>query len=176
MFLAVVSVQAARDERWHELLARFARYPVLWWVAAAAVFWIMCAHAAANPYFTLDIHGLGWQDMLQPVIAFFLLAPLVMSQGMPDSLHRALSWHPIAWIGTVSYGAYLWHGRVLDLALVQRTMFDGARHTRYPAILAGTTLALPLTLLAGAVSWYAVERTFIRRGQQIEHGRRQHQS
>jgi peptidoglycan/LPS O-acetylase OafA/YrhL len=138
---------------------------VLWWLAGAAVFWIMCGRAESNPFFTVDIAGLGWQDMLQPVVAFLLLAPLVIAPRTRSVLHRALSWRAIAWMGTISYGAYLWHARILDLDLVKQVMHrDGAGHG-YPALLIGTLLALALTTLVAAASWYALERPIIRWGQ-----------
>ena len=120
--------------------------------------------SAANPFFTLDIHGLGWQALLHPIVAILMLAPLVVSTGPATPLPAALSWRPIAWIGTVSYGAYLWHTRVLDLQIVQATIRHTGPGHGLPAILGGTVLAFALTLFAGAASWYAVERPVMRLG------------
>jgi peptidoglycan/LPS O-acetylase OafA/YrhL len=165
MVLAVVNVQATHDESRRMQLARIARYPVLWWSAAGALFWLTCAHSAANPYFTLDIHGLGWQEMLHPVVAGLLLAPLVLASPARGTLSGALAGRPIAWIGTVSYGAYLWHGRILDLGIVHSLNEHAGAGRGYPAIMTGTLLALVLTLLAGAASWYGLERPLLRLGQ-----------
>ena len=165
MLLAIVSVQANRDEHWGRRLARYGRYPLVWWFAGAAVFWVTCAHAESNPFFTVDIVGVGWQDMLHPVVAFLLLVPLVIAPRARSVLHRALSWRAIAWMGTISYGAYLWHARIINLDLVQQVMHqDGPGHG-YPALLVGTLLALALTTLVAAASWYALERPIIRWGQ-----------
>jgi peptidoglycan/LPS O-acetylase OafA/YrhL len=168
MLLAIISVQAERDERVRHLCARYACYPALWWAAAAVVFWITCAHVAANPYFTLNVHGLGWQEMLEPIIAVLMIAPLVLSPGATSRLVRMLSRRSIAWIGTISFGAYLWHARILDLAVVRSTMRHAGPGRGYPAIVAGTILALALTLLAGAVSWYGIERPVLRLAQSRE--------
>ncbi len=165
MVLAILSVQAVRDPRWCRQLSRLSRYAALWWLAAGGLFWLLCTRAVANPFFPLDFHGMGWQIMLQPIIAILMMAPLVMAPHRITGLSAVLSWRPIAWIGTVSYGAYLWHGRILELGIVQHLMHHAGAGRGYPAIAAGTLLALALTLLAGATSWYALERPLQRLGQ-----------
>jgi peptidoglycan/LPS O-acetylase OafA/YrhL len=168
MLLAIINVRAEEDEGVRRQCARYARYPVLWWAAATVVFWILCAQVAANPYFTLNSHGLGWQGMLQPIIAILMIAPLVLSPGTASRLVRTLSLRPIAWIGTISFGAYLWHARVLELNFVRSTMRHGGAGRGYPAIITGTLLGLALTLMAGAASWYAIERPLLNRAQRRE--------
>ena len=170
MLLAIVSVKASSDQQWGERLSRGGRYPILWWLAAAAVFWFLCTRAVSNPFFTPDIHGLGWQDMLQPVVAFLLLTPLVIAPRAPGALHRMLSWRVIAWLGVISYGLYLWHIRIINLDLVQRVMQHSGRGRGYAALLAGTLLALGLTSLVAAASWYGLERPLIRRAQRRPEG------
>ena len=62
---------------------------------------------------------------------------------------RALAWRPLAWCGLVSYGLYLWHVPVL---LVLRAA------GLLPLSVAGATLvALPVSLLAGWLSFRFVE-------------------
>ena len=62
---------------------------------------------------------------------------------------RALSWKPLAWCGLVSYGLYLWHVPVL---LVLRA------NGLLPLSVVGATLvALPVSLLAGWLSFRFVE-------------------
>ena len=169
MLLAIISVQSGRDERARQRCTRIARYAVLWWSAAAVVFWIICAHVAANPYFTLNIHGLGWQEMLEPVVAILMIAPLVLAPGPTGPLARTLARRPIAWIGTISFGAYLWHARILDLDVVQSIIRHHGSGRGYPAIITGTLLALTLTVIAGAASWYCVEQPLLRLGARWEH-------
>lgn len=70
---------------------------------------------------------------------------------------RAVGWSPLVWLGTVSYGAYLWN---YPLTLWLRAAgHDGA--------VAGL-LALVLTLLAAAASWRWVERPFLGRRRPVE--------
>lgn len=82
-----------------------------------------------------------------------MLAPLWTGHG--GAVSKVLGWGPIAWIGVVSYGAYLWHWPL--------AVWLGARDTEgsMPTI---TRLAVVvLTFGIAAASYYAIERP-IRRG------------
>ncbi len=70
------------------------------------------------------------------------------------------------WLGTISYGIYLWH---LPVLLLLRGFITGLPVTVVPEIPLGigtTCLLLVATLIGaislGALSWYVVERPVIR--------------
>jgi peptidoglycan/LPS O-acetylase OafA/YrhL len=90
------------------------------------------------------------EHALQLVVAAALLVPAVIGTG--GVVRGALAWRPLAWIGLVSYGLYLWHLDVL------RELADGAPDV--VVIIAGPALAIAL----GAASWYGVERYALRVG------------
>lgn len=81
----------------------------------------------------------------------FGLIVVALCAGPPGLLELA----PIRWLGTVSYGTYLWHMPVLFSLKAQGRLPD----TVVPAFLA---VLLPALALA-AVSWYAIERPVLRR-------------
>ena len=90
---------------------------------------------------------------LQLVVAAGLLAPAVLGTARAGGLGRLLVWRPLAWIGLVSYGIYLWHLDVLrELAATDAP----------GVVVAGAGLVLSVAL--GAASWYLVERNAIRAG------------
>jgi peptidoglycan/LPS O-acetylase OafA/YrhL len=65
---------------------------------------------------------------------------------------RALRWRPVAWIGVVSYGIYLWHyDLLLDLA---PDLWAGGR----ALAAAGAVLVLGLSVAAGFLSYVLLER------------------
>jgi peptidoglycan/LPS O-acetylase OafA/YrhL len=71
-----------------------------------------------------------------------------------ETLHppRLLAAAPVAWIGTVSYGVYLWH---VPLLLFLRA------HDLLPLSPAGAfAVVTPVAIAVAAVSWYAIERPF----------------
>ncbi len=62
---------------------------------------------------------------------------------------RALAWRPLAWVGMVSYGLYLWHVPVLLVLRANGLM---------PVTPLGAALVgLPVSLLLGWASWRLVE-------------------
>jgi peptidoglycan/LPS O-acetylase OafA/YrhL len=68
---------------------------------------------------------------------------------------RWMSFRPLAWVGLVSYGVYMWH---VPLILFARSI-DVFPHAYLPRLL----LLLVPTLLVAAASWYLVERPLIAR-------------
>ena len=68
-----------------------------------------------------------------------------------------LSWRPIAAVGVISYGLYLWHIPLL-LAARQLGLLPAALVPRFAIVLA-------LSLLVAAASWRFVERPFLDRRQ-----------
>ena len=87
---------------------------------------------------------------LSALSAAALITAAVCVSGGP--IARALSVRPMVWMGTVSYGAYLWHYPVWVAASGARTGLGG------PALLA---LRTALTFGIAACSYYLLERPII---------------
>ena len=85
---------------------------------------------------------------VQGIALFILVLNLYFFRRLQFSF-KILEWPPIAWIGTVSYGLYLWHYPVLDAT---RRLVDSE-----PVTLAIATVA---SLAVTALSFYAVEQPF----------------
>lgn len=90
--------------------------------------------------------------MVFAVAAVVVIHAVTGGRGGPVA--RALSWHPLAALGVISYGVYLWHWPVIVYVTPERARVDGW-------VLDGLRVAL--TLGVAAVSYVAVERP-IRRG------------
>jgi peptidoglycan/LPS O-acetylase OafA/YrhL len=98
----------------------------------------------------------GW-EALPPCIG----AALLIAAGETGSslVGRALSWRPIVFLGLISYSLYLWHWPILvfqssNYLLMERPVTD--RLTKL--------VILILSLLAGTLSWWMVERPFRKGG------------
>jgi peptidoglycan/LPS O-acetylase OafA/YrhL len=156
MMLAVVVAHRATFE---PSVSRLTRRPLLWWAAGAATFFVI-ARVAYGSVFVPAVSEptmLAWHLVLAPCIAVLLVTPIILSRAR--SWLRALLGHPIvAWIGTVSYGAYLWHHVVMlnhvDIDVVRDSSAFQAAMT-----MAGLYL---FVLVLGASSWYGVERPSLR--------------
>jgi peptidoglycan/LPS O-acetylase OafA/YrhL len=82
-----------------------------------------------------------------------VMMPLWIGKG--GALRRVLGWGPVAFLGVISYGVYLWHWPfILWLGIRQRQGID---------LFARSILAVVLTIAVSTLSYYAIERP-IRRG------------
>jgi peptidoglycan/LPS O-acetylase OafA/YrhL len=96
------------------------------------------------------------------LVAFFLLFPAVFGPQDRGRIRRFLQ-HPVmVWLGTVSYGIYLWH--MIYVKEAERWTRNGWLGTNVFLWLA---VVLPLTVLTAATSYYLIERPIINRS----HGR-----
>lgn len=96
----------------------------------------------------------GWL----PAVAV-VSAALITGVQADGPVRRALSIGPLVWLGTISYGVYLYHWPIYVIADADRMGFDGA-----PLVL----VQLALTLGISVVSFYALERP-IRHANQLPH-------
>ena len=76
-------------------------------------------------------------------------AVLITGLQRPGALRTALSWRPLAWLGRISYGVYLYHWPVYVVLDEQRTGLD-----RWPLL----AVRLAATVAIAQVSFVVVER------------------
>lgn len=81
------------------------------------------------------------------VAAIAVIAPVALHQR--GVVARALSWSPLVWLGTISYGVYLWHWPVFLVLNGQRTGWSGWE------LFAARCAA---TVLLAALSWWVLEQ------------------
>ena len=74
--------------------------------------------------------------------------------GPPDRWSRALSRRPLLWLGTISYGMYVWHE---PLMLALSHSHDLVRQS-YGAFPADAVVIAALSILAGWVSYLLIQR------------------
>jgi peptidoglycan/LPS O-acetylase OafA/YrhL len=146
MALAVVSVWSAEAGRPTKLSSA----PWLWWVVAGACFYLAGASMKADPF---GEGGYAVRHALAGLMGAALLVPAVFGRG--GGLRGVLASPVLRWLGTVSYGLYLWHLAVL-------TWLSEERWADRVGWVAGLATGLGLSLLLAAVSWYAIERPALR--------------
>jgi peptidoglycan/LPS O-acetylase OafA/YrhL len=154
MALAVVRVSLEADGASFRAAAALARRPASCLLLALAVF------AAAVPSQRGDTF-LPWYGLITHLALGVGSGLLVLSVIAPHPAAvrrpRRILCHPLlAWVGTISYGIYLWHLPVLMLfaphplpAASHGSLDDGA--LMWLVVVAGA-------VACGAASWYLVER------------------
>ena len=143
MALAVLSAHRAG------VLARVARRPGAAWLAAGGIYAVATVALEHTP---AVVAYAVWQNLAEHVLfaafAVALVLPAVVdAPGLP---RRLLTRPAMAWLGTISYGIFLWHFQIAERLA----------HAWLPGIGLGalTAATVVLSVAAGAVSFYAIER------------------
>jgi acetyltransferase len=97
--------------------------------------------------FTMEVFA----DLAAAVAFAAIIASLVLGTG---SGLRWLAWRPLAWIGTITYGLYLWHIPVIVFARGNGLL---------PGDALSALVALPIAIALGAASWYLLEQPLMKR-------------
>jgi peptidoglycan/LPS O-acetylase OafA/YrhL len=90
-------------------------------------------------------------DIAAAVAFGAIIASLVLGTGAGL---RWLAWRPFVWIGTITYGVYLWHIPVIVCLRGNGLLPGGAL---------SALVALPIAVTLGAASWYLIEQPLMKR-------------
>lgn len=159
MLLAVVSAYLSQtDQRpawlWHKYT------PWVSWALAGVAFWAVGNIGLPLIPLVTSPTGLSLaRNTLYGLFAFFLVAPAVFGPQDDGLIRQLLRWRPIALIGVVSYGIYLWHEGWIHMYL--RWTGDRLFDIPWLHLAAG---ALILATAAAAASYLLVERPILRSG------------
>jgi len=157
MLLAVVSSWLAAEDRrpaylWH---------PALPWVSwgLAAVFLVAVSNIGLSilplPLHPPPIPQSLARQTLYGLFAFFVVAPAVFGPQERGLVRRSLQLRPIALVGVVSYGVYLWH----EAWISEFTSWNGGVHHLFRMSFLVMILAVTALAVASASASYAlVER------------------
>lgn len=163
MALATLSAWAVESPATKARLDHWARSVAPWWLAAVGLFTWYAYVIGPAPFLT-GYGGLFWHRR-QFVLSLFtalLLVPALFGDQRAGLVRRVWSWRPLVWVGTVSYGLYLWHFDWMKAA-VGRDDLGGSwpGWLNAPAgdasVVALLAVGLGVGLLFAAVSWYVVE-------------------
>jgi peptidoglycan/LPS O-acetylase OafA/YrhL len=101
-----------------------------------------------------------WDHSLKAPVALLLLTPVVFADRAGGLVRSALRLRPIAYLGLVSYGVYLWHARILSHIATPDALNRHGPLSAAPAILVGTAV----TVAIASVSYHVLERPALRLG------------
>ena len=145
---AAASALLVRD--WSALNRGWSLIRTRWgkWTARALPVLGLALLAVATHYATGSArefrHGLL---IVVAIAAVLVIAPVALDQRGPIAV--VLAWRPLAWLGAISYGVYLWHWPIFLVLNGERTGWTGLS-------LFGVRCAATLAL--STVSWWLIER------------------
>lgn len=159
MALAVISAVGSQEQATRPLVAFVERHPTLPWFGAFVALNLAALYSTItgrfDPYTGSPLHYL-WA-----LIAICVLLPAVFSasrRGLPQSF---LALRPVAWVGLVSYGIFLYHFSVLGKVggAIQQVL--GLDPYKGVGLLLLLLIGLAASTAMGAASYYIIERPFL---------------
>ncbi len=157
--LAVLATRELRsNDRPSRLAGAVVRHPNFTWLAAVGLYGM--SHLARYPTRAGQAYTdvqLMVRNTSMPIVAALIVAPIALATAKTGAIRRALASKVVFYLGTISYGIYLW--QIISIRIV-RTQIEEGRIPKSPAIL--VALATTLTLVFATASWYALERPIIR--------------
>ena len=147
--ISAYSIHTQQRIRW---IVVASRYPSALWALALALFAVLLF---STPALTIgEFPGHHVLVLLAAAVVVFPAAfPTPDGSGVPA---RLLGLRPVVWVGLVSYGVYLWSSPI-EQALVHLGILGGSLPFFRLAI-----ATFVLAVVAGAFSYYVVERPFLR--------------
>ncbi len=138
--------------------------PWLPWALAVALY--LCVSYAIGlprgPHFPpIDIATghIVVEDLLYALIAVLVVAPAVIPTSGALNPSALLTLRPIAWLGLISYGVFLWH----DPLIYELDTLGVMRWLPSAPFIAITVATVVVTLPLATASYYLVERPALRR-------------
>lgn len=158
LVLAAVDAYVRSGSAPPRVLVAFARHPDV--CALAAVGWYLLVPLTTNASMGIgfstgwDAHG---RNLFQTLCAATLLVPLVLEGDGRGRYRRFVALPFMAYVGTVSYGIYLWH----DHWIVRSVQWSGGRVAFDANFWLVGVSAFVLSLACGAASYHWVERPLL---------------
>ncbi|HBU02685.1 MAG TPA: hypothetical protein DEB20_09195 [Acidimicrobiaceae bacterium] len=156
MALAVASVWSSSGRRLPKSITQLANRPVVCWSVGILAF-LMVVLIQTNFGFrgrpddetTLILQA---RMFLQGIAALFFVLPMAISARV-TGLHAFVGSRPLAWIGVISYGIYLWHQIIIDELLEWMTFSPD-----FIGFLKMVAIVVPIASLFGWVSFRLIEK------------------
>ena len=158
MAMAVASARWHRAQRRPRALALIDRRPLLPWVVAVGLYAIVVniGLPTGAPQFYSDGDWF-WEQVLYGLIAVAIAAPATIAILAPRALpHRLLTLRPVAWLGLVSYGIFLWHHPLTEQFIHVQDW------TAHGSFVVYTAVVFAVATAAATASYYLVERPLLR--------------
>jgi len=158
MLLASLAAWADHDPSISRATHDLGRHGTAWVAAAAFVFWIVSTRLGLTTkgFVAHEFWRESVRHALYGLMGFLVVLPFALAPTPRSSIaHRAFGLRPVAWVGLVSYGVFLWHQMFLAGWWATKNLPFRSGDLRFAGRLAWTA---PLSLLIAAASFYLFEK------------------
>ena len=157
MLLAVLSAWwSERDTEPNWLSSSW--MPWISWGGAALAFWTVSHIGIPTAILYIPTPGADiLRQELYGTFAFLLLVPAVFGPQDRSLVRRLLRCWPVASLGVISYGIYLWHLNLIDPVISWAGW--SPQHAPWGLLVLGT---LAITIVAASISYFGLERPVLR--------------
>lgn len=169
--IALLASWAQRREVARPISAFLGRHDLLWWSFAALLLIFQSTQLGlerglAHANWDRELYS----EVVRIAIATFLLLPVAFGPQDRGLVRRVLRSWPVASLGVISYGVFLWHVPLIE-AVINWTGRQPFLDWTKPGmgvfsgdVLTPVVLAFGCSVLAGTVSWFVIEKPLIRLG------------
>jgi peptidoglycan/LPS O-acetylase OafA/YrhL len=137
-------------------------FPWVSWALAIVAFWgVSHIGVSRDALYTKTYLDIARQT-LYGVFSFFLLLPAVFGPQRQGSIRRFLQSWPIASMGVISYGVYLWHQTLIDQLVKHYHQWFGVRLFFNVGFWGMFGEILAAAVVVATVSYFVVEKPALR--------------
>jgi peptidoglycan/LPS O-acetylase OafA/YrhL len=162
-----IGMALAAASAWYARLGRSPRWARLpgsgtaCWLLAAACYWVASTRIdlPLTPIFDASITQDMARHLFYSLFGLFLILPAVFGRADRGWVRPLLASRPMAFLGLISYGLYLWHGTVIDLVM----HYSGWQVWRAPHV-PFLLLVFGITVAVSSVTYALIERPCIALG------------
>jgi len=139
MGLAVLSVWAEHRTLVADFLTSITQRVWLWYVAAAVMFWMVCTQLELGRGLEMGTFPMELaRQTLYLLVAVAMVFPVVFADPQRSRIVRFFCHRTMAFLGSISYGVYLWHQAFLTWT---RQLLDWPEfQANFFVLVAGATL------------------------------------
>ena len=171
---ALIAVWAERREVARPLADALGRHDLLWWGTAAG----LLIFSSNQLGLVSGLHHTTWdrelaRHAIYTAVGGLMLLPVAFGPQDRGVVRRFLQTWPVASLGVVSYGFFLWHVPLIETSIHltgQHVFLDWRNGVGFwsPDVLGPTALAFGLSVVAASCSWFLVEKRLVRRRRVVE--------
>ncbi|ONH31994.1 acyltransferase family protein [Pseudofrankia asymbiotica] len=154
MFLAVVSAWYGRQGR-HPRWSTLPFSGTVCWLLAAVCYWVASRRIGLPlwPIYDVTVRTDMGKHLFYGLFGFFLLLPAVFGPQRRGLVRRFLASRVMTFLGSVSYGIYLWHQTVIDVVMAR-----GGWKIWQVSFLPFFAVVVVITVALSTLTYYLVER------------------